>query len=274
MKPEEKEMSKISLIDSTQFQVWFALVPLAYVFFVGFFRTLGWWPGKARAGSRLSDIMAYEIVAGLIVTYVGVAGSYGWYEMTFNENSEFYPLQFNKFYGMSQFFVDHLMIPMLSYQVWNVVLCFVLNDLYEPFFIGHHTVTASLAYFGTNPYVHYYGLFFFGIAELTNVPLTFYDVFKYFPDLKAKYSMVNEVSKVVFALSFIFLRLVIWPFISFEFWRDSIKLVQSGEAHSNFVVIFFLLANFFLTGLQFMWGSKIFGFLFQKPSKKENTKTK
>jgi hypothetical protein len=30
-----------------------------------------------------------------------------------------------------------------------------------------------------------------------------------------------------------------------------------------------LFANLFLTGLQFMWGSKIFGFLFKKPSKKQ-----
>jgi hypothetical protein len=161
------------------------------------------------------------------------------------------------------------MIPMFSYQVWNVVLCFVLSDLFEPFFIGHHTVTATLAFFGTNPYVHYYGLFFFGIAELTNVPLTFVDVFKYFPDMKAKYSIVNEVSRVIFALSFIILRLIVWPVISLEFWRESFKLVQTGEAHNNFVVIFFLFANLFLTGLQFMWGSKIFGFLFKKPSKKQ-----
>lgn len=262
----------ISWIQEDQFKLWFALVPATYIFFVVLFRGLGWWPEKARKGSRLSDIMSYEIIAGLIVTYVGVAGTYGWLEMTNNPDSEFHPLQFNRFYGKSQFFVDHLMTPMFSYQVWNVVLCFVLSDLFEPFFIGHHSVTAILAFFGTNPYVHYYGLFFFGVAELTNIPLTFVDVFKYFPEMKVKFSMVNEVSRVVFALSFIILRLIIWPIVSYEFWKESVNLVQTGEAHSNFVVIFFLFANLFLTGLQFLWGSKIFAFLLPKKSSKKGGK--
>lgn len=260
----------LNWIQEDQFKLWIAIVPITYIVIAFTFRCLDLWPEKARRGSRLSDIMTYEIVAGLLVTYVGIAGSYGWWEMTNNPDSEFHSLPNDRFYGRSQFFSDHLMTPMFSYQVWNTVLCFVLNDLFDPFFIGHHTVTGALAFFGTNPYVHYYGLFFFGIAELTNIPLTFVDVFKYFPKLKAKFSLVNEVSRVVFALSFIIIRLIIWPIISFEFWRGSIDLVRNGTAHSNFVVLFFLFANLFLTGLQFMWGYKIFGFLLPKKGKKES----
>ena len=54
-------------------------------------------------------------------------------------------------------------------------------------------------------------------------------------------------------------RLIIWPWISYPFWQDSIALLRSGTAHSNFVVGFFLVANIFLTGLQFVWGWMIFG---------------
>ena len=261
----------LNWIQQDQFKLWFVIVPCGYLAFCFLFRILDYWPEKARRGSRLSDIMAYEIIAGLLVTYVGVAGTYGWWEMTNNPESEFNSLLSDRFYGKSQFFEDHLMTPMFSYQVWNTVLCFFLNDLYDWFFIGHHTTTGALAFFGKNPYVHYYGLFFFGIAELTNIPLTFVDVFKYFPKLKAKFSVVNEISRVIFAVSFIILRLIVWPVISVEFWKGSINLVQTGEAHSNFVVLFFLLANIFLTGLQFLWGSKIFSFLL--PKKKKNGKS-
>lgn len=84
--------------------------------------------------------------------------------------------------------------------------------------------------------------------------------------------MVNEISRVVFAVSFIIIRLIMWPYVSYDFWIGSFDLLKTGKAHSNFVVAFFLFANLFLTGLQFLWGSKIFGFLFKSGKKKEDKK--
>jgi hypothetical protein len=221
-----------------------------------------------------SDIMAFEIVAGICVTYLGIVGTLG----LFHLYSEFdmTELEANKFYGRAQFVEDHLIMPMISYQGWNVLLCFFNADLRDPAMIGHHLATFSLAYFGLNPYVHYYALFFFGFAEITNIPLTMVDIFKYFPDLKEKFPTLNELCRVSFALSFIVLRLIVWPYVSYTFWVGSINLLQSGEAHSSFVVFVFLAANIFLTGLQFFWGSKIFGFLFKsnKKNPKESSKSK
>ena len=59
--------------------------------------------------------------------------------------------------------------------------------------IIHHTLVAILAYFGLHPYVHADAMFFFGVAELTNIPLTVMDVFKYLPSLKANYPKVSKV---------------------------------------------------------------------------------
>lgn len=215
-----------------------------------------------------SDIMAFEIVAGICVTYLGIVGTLA----TFNLYPEFNTkdIDNDKFYGRAQFVEDHLIMPMLSYQGWNVLLCLFNADLRDPAMIGHHIATFSLAYFGLNPYVHYYALFFFGFAEMTNIPLTLVDIFKYFPDLKEKYPTLNEICRISFAVSFIIIRLIIWPYISYGFWVGSIDLLQSGKAHSPFVVFVFLGANIFLTGLQFLWGSKIFGFLF-KGSKKSSS---
>jgi hypothetical protein len=144
------------------------------------------------------------------------------------------------------------------------LLCIVVKDLRDVAMIGHHLITGSLAYFGLYPYIHYKALFFFGVAEFTNVPLTVVDVFKYFPDMAKKYSFINEFSRYVFALSFVVLRLIIWPYCCYDFWTGSVNLLRTGAAHSNFVVAFFLGANIFLTALQYFWGSKIFGFLFKK----------
>ena len=84
---------------------------------------------------------------------------------------------------------------------------------------------------------------------------------------KKKYKMLYDFSQISFALSFVILRLIIWPIKSWEFWVGSIDLLSSGKAHSQFVVGFFLLANMFLTGLQFMWGWTIIQFILPKKSK-------
>ena len=134
--------------------------------------------------------------------------------------------------------------------------------------IGHHFVTGSLAYFGLHPYLHYYGMYYFGIAELTNIPLTIMDVFKYFKHWAERYPSINGTVRTTFGVSFIILRLILWPIYSYPFWVGSLSMLYNGTAHSSFVVAYFLLANLFLTGLQFLWGSKIFSsILFKKPKK-------
>lgn len=217
--------------------------------------------------------MAFEIMAGLCVLYLAVFGSIAFFDLMPGQ-FDYGAAKSDIYYGRSTFIENHLIAPMISYQFWNFLLCLFNADLFDPAMIGHHLVTGSLAYFGLAPYLHGRASFFFGAAEWSNVPLTFVDIFKYFPDLKNRFPMVNEVSRVLFALFFIVLRLIIWPYISYDFWIGSYDLLSTGKAHSNFVVAFFLGANFFLTFLQFFWGSKIFGFLFKSGKSKDAKKSK
>jgi hypothetical protein len=117
----------------------------------------------------------------------------------------------------------------------------------------------TTGYFALHPYLHGYN-FFFGVAELTNVPLTVYDVFKYQKSIgwQTKYSALFQITQVSFALSFVAIRLVWWPMVSYPFWLESVAALK-GEtnAHSPFVIGFFLLSNVFLTFLQFFWGVQI-----------------
>ena len=252
-------------INSPYFVAWFIGVPAVFIGLVLLFRGLDLWNFKTRRGSRASDIMAFEIVAGLCVLYLAVAGVIGSFGL-FGFPNEYARLRdLDKFYARSTFVEDHLVYPMISYQGWNLLISFFNNDLNDPAMIMHHLITGSLGYFGLYPYLHFNGLFYFGIAELTNVPLTIVDIFKYFPDLAKRFSWLNELCRYSFAISFFILRIIVWPYVSYEFWVGSVNLLQSGKAHSTFVVAFFLLANLFLTGLQFFWCSKIFGFLFKKP---------
>lgn len=189
---------------------------------------------------------------------------------------------------------------MFFFQGWNLLLCFLLADLREMTMVVHHSLVVILAYMGMHPYVHAAAMFFFGVAEVTNVPLTVIDVFKYLPALKQAYPQVNEAMRAVFAVLFIALRLVVWPYYCYPFWVRSAQLLlrhhgvgmegqpdptaafhvaglvgplpDGARCHSAFVVSFFVLANLLLTLLQYYWGVTIFGFLFTKPKGKGKAK--
>lgn len=230
-----------------------------HVFLCIIFRAINLYPEKSRGGSRMSDVMAFLIVAGLSVTYLGIAGVLAYT----TDVVDLKAMEADPFYRGEEFVTNHLIIPMVMYQTWNFFACLLVAEFNDIFMIGHHFVTGSLGYFGFYPYLHYKGLFFFGVAELTNIPLTIYDVFKRFKDLKQKFPALDNFVQMIFAASFIIVRLVAWPIISFDFWIGSIKLLMSGEAHSNFVVCYFLVSNIFLTGLQLMWGQTIIGKLLE-----------
>lgn len=246
------------------FLAWFIGVPVAYLLLAGTFRALGWWNFKLQvmkkkklqdSTTRASDDMAFELVAGFCVTYLAAAGFIGSYSL-FGVD-DFPKLMSNEFYGDSEFVRNHLIYPMINYQGWNVVLCLTLEVLGDPNMIGHHIVTGSLAYLGLHPYLHLRGLYFLGIAEVTNIPLTVYDVCKKFDRLGWKSTGIYELSQATFAISFIIFRLILWPYYCIPFWMGSVELLTSGRAHSPFVVVYFLLSNVFLTGLQVFWGQQI-----------------
>ena len=64
-------------------------------------------------------------------------------------------------------------------------------------------------------------LFFFGVSELSHLPLVFLDLFKMFPDVKKRYPLSNELIRPFFCVCFLVLRTFYWPYVSFHFWSAS-----------------------------------------------------
>lgn len=262
-------------------QTWLYGIPAAHILCVVLFRMLGLWPkpsqrpGSKVTGSRSSDMIAYNIVSGYLCCYVAYYGTIAQFGLFGNNELEKLNKapgpSHNRFYNESEWTFEHLTMPMLGYQIYNFILCFLVKDLSDPAMIGHHFFTGTLAYMGLHPYLHVKSIFFFGFAEVSNVFLTIRDFFKYIPSLKTSYPKLYDLSSLSFGVSFIAIRLIMWPYISYDFWTDSISLLQSGKAHSTLVVATFLVANVFLTGLQFMWGKMIFKIILGKKSKKKKS---
>lgn len=232
---------------------WMIGLPVAYVVLALLFRALNLFPHRLPAGTRGSDYLAFDIVAGCSLTFLSVVGFISWFSLLGEDSEYSSSVVFgDKFYGSADFITHHIVIPMLSYQIWNTVICVILNDLRSPVMIMHHIVTATLAFGCLFPYGSYYTIYFFGVSEATNIPLTVLDIMEKMLLDKA-YPFLFQCSQAVFFVSFMIIRVFLWTFTIYFYITESWQLVVDGVAHSNFHVITNLFSSFFLTGLQYYW---------------------
>jgi len=124
--------------------------------------------------------------------------------------------------------------------------------------LGHHLVTFALMGLCLHPFAHSYVGIFFGLTELSTIPLNVLDTFKQFKELRQTYPLCDVLSKVSFTLSFLVLRVGLTVPVSYAFQRDLLELLTSGAAHSRPAVIFTSIANLFVVGLQLFWATLIF----------------
>ena len=173
---------------------------------------------------------------------------------------------------------------MISYQGWNFLLCVLSHeaiqitggyDLYDTAMVFHHFIACFFSFVLLDPYAQFFVMFYYGIIELTNIPLTIMDIFKYFNHWAKQFPLLNQVTRYTFAISFIFLRLICWPIKSWRFISGSIYLLYSGEAHDSTAVALLLISTIAMTFLQFFWGQKIFAsVLFKKEKEKRISPSK
>ena len=231
---------------------WIMGLPILYMGLIGMARSMGLWSGQTIKGDRRSHVMAYEIVSGLCCTYLFTTGAYF---------ALFHPdyahMVREPLFGQSEFVENHLLLPMIVYQTYNALLGFYIAELYGNVMLLHHTLTWMLAYLSFTPYVQHSAVFFFGVTEITNIPLTVCDICRYFPEYKIAFPNLYMGSKWLFYALFIVIRMVIWPVVSFEFWRLSLHHLMDESAPSPAMTIFFLGTHVLMTILQMFWGIRI-----------------
>lgn len=188
---------------------------------------------------------AHEMVACLPNTYLAISGICLW----------FFDPEFAK-----QFHADplhnapasavQLCIVMMAYQCWDFVICLASSDLRTPVNLAHHSgvivvaIIALLADFGVS-----YGIFFFGFAEISSVPLGIMNIFKANKELAASWKSLNELSGACFALLFLLVRNIYWPMVTFNLFSDT---VNAGVGLPLLVAVVGGGSAFLL--LQFFWG--------------------
>jgi len=107
----------------------------------------------------------------------------------------------------------------------------------------------------------YYASFFFGAVEISSVPLVFVDLFRAFPELTERSSALhtcNEMMRSIFAVSFVILRVLYWPCVTYTMLYDMRVAASLSDLRGFHVQIGYLLfCAVALTLLQQYWGFKV-----------------
>jgi len=149
---------------------------------------------------------------------------------------------------------------MIGFQFYELAACVLEHSLFKTEHILHHTMalTTSLVASG-GPYLQYSASFFFGIIEISSCPLAIVDLYREFPKIHENsklHATINELARVLFAISFLVVRCICWPSQVSLMASDFISAYNAGDIRSPTMYIF-AFTCFVLTALQYFWGFKI-----------------
>lgn len=153
----------------------------------------------------------------------------------------------------------------IAYQTFAILAALYAGKrpLLSAEMIAHHAVTWTLGVLNLHPFVHYHIIFFGGVIELSNIPLTIMDVFKLFPRLQEGLPLVYTLMRYSFCVFFLVLRVALWLYHGYQFHTDCIAGIQAGAVHSMTTVLINQIGNIFLTFLQLFWATLVLKGLFK-----------
>lgn len=147
----------------------------------------------------------------------------------------------------------------LGFQLWAIpVGMFLVNE--STAMLTHHFAVifvASMSTFFQNGF-RYYTPFFYGLIELSSVPLAIMNTFKDNPDLVKRHPLAYTAIRIIFALSFLYIRIILFTPRMYAFLRDH-WLLFSQSSHRPYQIFMSIVwvSSFFLLLLQWFWASLI-----------------
>lgn len=169
-----------------------------------------------------------------------------------------------RMYGFDEC-AEKICLIQIALQIYVTTAALVTRDklLLKAELLAHHIVTGTLMYICLHPFGHSRVGVFFGLTEISTLPLNMLDTFKSFKPLAKRYPVTNTLSKIAFAITFLGLRVGLTSQVSIEFQKDLYELYSTGAAHSVPAVAFMSISNIFVVCLQFYWATLIFKGLYK-----------
>jgi hypothetical protein len=157
----------------------------------------------------------------------------------------------------------------MGYQIWSFIIGYFHIEE-DWIMLVHHVavvfnaVASCIFYTG----FRYYIPFFFGIFELSTIPLVIMNAFKDNPEWIQQYPTTYTRIRLLFAGLFLWIRVILYVPIKLTFLMDSATHLWFTHSNTNrYVFLIAYVGAVFLFFLQMMWASKIvqglLGFFFK-----------
>eukprot|EP00930_Biecheleria_cincta_P005272 TRINITY_DN106198_c0_g1_i1.p1 TRINITY_DN106198_c0_g1~~TRINITY_DN106198_c0_g1_i1.p1 ORF type:complete len:262 (-),score=24.47 TRINITY_DN106198_c0_g1_i1:125-910(-) len=214
----------------------------------------------ARGGLFQRDpaLAAQKLVCFPLMVLVVVAGCKGWVSAQGSSSGLSHA---DRLHGFDQ---GGCLTAQLGIAVglWDFPTYITTPSLRTPVMLAHHATTLALQVLMIGcSFLQHYGSFFFGVTELSTLPLLFVDLFRpeHFPALADRYPSLTLVLRGSFALLFLSVRVCYWPVVLMRVWADLLWELNHGAptSISPSLIWAILAGSTFLTALQFFWGYKI-----------------
>jgi hypothetical protein len=153
----------------------------------------------------------------------------------------------------------HFAITQIAYQLWALPIGILFIGEQTSMIVHHVAVicVASTSAFLTCGF-RYFIPFFYGVIEISSVPLSVMNAFKNNPDWIMRYPGVYANVRLLFGITFLLVRVVLWTPFYWEFISLAMLLWWSTEVGGTKVILgVFYAASVVLTLLQYFWASKI-----------------
>jgi hypothetical protein len=187
--------------------------------------------------TRLRAFSAHKVVtlpAMILLTYLGVRD---WFFL--DDGKYVVDTAYDRIFGMSNPSDLPLAYGIGAMLLWDTPVSILSPPMWDPFMLVHHVAMFLVAYTmsggfcaGGNMIGYYYAPFYFGVIEFSSIPLTYVNVFhpkiKYYHEwtleeqrnkrLESFRRLVikaNAFARVSFAASFLALRGMYFPYVSF-----------------------------------------------------------
>jgi hypothetical protein len=177
--------------------------------------------------------------------------------------------------GQEDFYIFGAM--QIGYQVWGLIVgAFVVGEKVEMMF--HHLAVifvGCMSTFLTNGF-RYWIPFFFGVFEISSVPLGVMNMFKDNNAWITAYPTIYVLLRAAFAFSFLFIRVYMLHSRQYEYLWDAFLLPYTMEGNIGIRMYYFVcwISSAFLSILQVYWAYLIVSGIAKVLGKKKKRKHK
>ena len=149
-------------------------------------------------------------------------------------------------YGYSSHSQFHFSLA-AGYFAWAAVVTAMYRG--SKLSVLHHATCCLVYMFALTPFLHHIGNIYL-LFQASSLVLDTYSVGKL---LVSKHTTTNLTLKFIHPFVFVLSRIVVGLPLSVVFLKDMAELLQSGNAHSEKVVYFFIAVNVLINALNVYW---------------------